>query len=141
MSRLPPVPQRRPVGAPDASRASFARQAATASLAAPLVAMALGFLSTHAARGDRVATMVVTCTVLLLILTGFVLGIVALVQTRKYGTRGILGKAVAGVCINGLLIGLILVALPAAINAARNAKELQRERLLQEEQQQEQQQP
>jgi hypothetical protein len=125
----PPIP----VQVQRAEGGGFARQAATFSIAAPIVAIALNWFSREAVRGNRIGMMIVGCTVILLILSGFVLGIVALVQMKKDGREGVLGKAIAGVCINGLLIALMLVAIPVFILAVEHAKEIQRQR--QEEQQ------
>ena len=78
--------------------------------------------------------MILGCTAILLILAGFVLGIVALVQTKKHGKEGIFGKAIAGVCVNGLLIALMLISIPGLIKAVERAKEKQRQRLQQQQQ-------
>jgi hypothetical protein len=106
----------------------FARQAATFSLAAPFVAIALNWFTREAVRGNRVGMMIVGCTVILLILCGFVLGIVALVLPKKGEGQGIIGKAIAGVCINGLLIAAMLIAIPVFIKIVERVKELERQR-------------
>ena len=64
---------------------------------------------------------------ILLILAGFVFGIVALFGTRKHGTKGILGPAIAGVCINGILMGFMVIGIFGFINAAERAKEKQQQ--------------
>jgi hypothetical protein len=88
----------------------FARQAATYSLAAPFVAMAVSGFSREAVRsGNRVSMMIVGCTGILLIVSGFILGVIALVRTKKCGGEGIFGKAAWGVCINGFFIVSMLV--------------------------------
>src|SRR5262245_18347782 len=61
----------------------FARQASTLSLVAPFVAAAVNSFSRHVIVGNRVALMTVGCTTLLLILSGFLLGVVALVLPKK----------------------------------------------------------
>ena len=71
-----------------------------------------------------------TCT--LFILLGFVFGIVALVGMKKHGKKGILGKAVAGVCINGFIIFLMLIAIPTFVRAARHAREMQQQEMEQQ---------
>ena len=45
----------------------------------------------------------------LLLVSGFILGVIALYRTKKCGREGIFGKAIAGVCINGLFIAGILI--------------------------------
>jgi hypothetical protein len=87
----------------------FARQAATFSLVAPFVAIALNWFTREAVRGNPVGKMIVGCTVTLLIISGFILGVIALLRTKKCGNEGILGKAIAGVCINGLFIAAMLI--------------------------------
>jgi len=87
----------------------FARQAARFSLAAPFVAMAVNGCSREAVRGNRVGMMIVGGTGILFIVSGFILGVIALVRTKKCGREGIFGKAIAGVCINGLFIALMLI--------------------------------
>jgi hypothetical protein len=131
MNTPPPIPSLLPVITADASRA-FAKQAATVSLAAPFVGMGVNILSQQAIQGNRAAMVIVGCTAMLLIVAGFLLGIMALVQTKRYGRQGIFGKAIAGVCINGLLIGLMLISIPGLKKAAERAKEIQRERLQQQ---------
>jgi hypothetical protein len=49
----------------------------------------------------------------LLILSGFVLGVVALVRMAQHGRKGVLGRAATGVCLNFVLICLISAGLPA----------------------------
>lgn len=97
------------------------------SFAAPFVGIAVNVFSQAAVRGNRLGMMIVGCTAILLILSGFVLGVVALVLTKKQGRQGILGRAIAGICINGLLIALMLISIPAFIKAAERAKEMQRQ--------------
>jgi len=87
----------------------FARSAATFSLAAPFVAMAINWFSREAVRGNRIGMMIVGCTAILLIVSGFILGVIALVRTKKCGREGIFGKAIAGVCINGLFVVAMLI--------------------------------
>ena len=63
-------------------------------------------------------------TCMLLIILGFVFGIVALIGMKKYGRKGILGRAVAGTCINGIIIFFMVIAIPTYIKAAQRAKEM-----------------
>src|SRR5690242_6740430 len=58
----------------------FARQAATFSLAAPFLAMAVNWFSREAVRGNRVGMVIVGGTGILLIVSGFFFGIIALVR-------------------------------------------------------------
>jgi len=52
----------------------------------------------------------------LLVLSGFVLGCVALVRMRRHGRKGVLGRAATGVSLNAGLICLIWACLAAAYN-------------------------
>jgi hypothetical protein len=89
----------------------FARQAATFSLAAPFIAMGVTWFSRGAVRDNRIGTLILGSIIDLLIVSGFILGVIALVRTKKCGREGIFGKAIAGVCINGLFIVGILITL------------------------------
>jgi hypothetical protein len=106
----------------DADSGKFARNAAMFSLAAPLIAFCIGLFVQPQVRGIRVAMIAFGLTQMLLILSGFVLGIVAWTATRRIGREGILGTAIAGTCINGLLILLSLMLVPALKKAAERAK-------------------
>ena len=127
MNTPPPiVPQTPPPLIPIAPSAnSFARQAALFSLLAPFVSIGINIFGHQAVQGNGVAMILLGGTCTLLILAGFVLGIVALVGTRKRGTKGILGKAIAGICINGIIIFFMLIAIPVFMKAAERAREKQ----------------
>lgn len=110
----------------------FARQAATFSLAAPFVAMAVTGLSREAVRGNRVAMIIVGGTNILLIVSGFILGVIALVRTKKCGREGIFGKAITGVCINGFFIAAMLISFHMLTKfAIELANDRQRQRQMQ----------
>jgi len=59
---------------------------------------------------------------ILLILFGLAFGIVAWVSTKRHGKEGVLGKAIAGTCINGALILVALLTIPGVIMAGWRAK-------------------
>lgn len=96
----------------------FAQQAARASWVAPVIALGLGCL-TNTARQDpshtsRTAELLIGGVNVCLILTGFVLGIVALFGIRRYGREKILAPALTGIILNGFFVaifGLGIVAL------------------------------
>jgi len=118
----------------------FARHASTFSVVAPIVAIAIiiagpivGVALNWFSSGIRVGMMIIDGTMLLLIFSGFVLGIVALVLPKKGKGGAIIGKAIVGVCLNGLLIAAMLIAIPVFIKIAERAREMKRQR--QEEQQ------
>jgi riboflavin transporter FmnP len=104
---------------------SFAKQAALFSLLAPFVSFGIGIFGQAAVRGSRAGAFILGCVSTFLILAGFVLGIVALCGMKKHGRKGILGKAVAGVCINGILVLGMVLAIPMFIKLANQAKAAQ----------------
>lgn len=57
---------------------------------------------------------------------GLVLGIMALVATKRLGRTGIFGKALAGTCINGLLVLLFLLHFPRLVWAVKMKSALER---------------
>jgi hypothetical protein len=87
---------------------SFAHQAALCSLAAPALAVLVGAaahaISTPAAPTPRMTSIISGAICLLLIIVGFVAGIAGLCGIGKHGARGILGRSVSGLLINGLLL-------------------------------------
>src|SRR4051794_635144 len=99
-SLTPPPP---PIPGNEARAQNFGVQASRFSLYAPLVALGLGLctMSTHEYRPVGIFIGVLN---LVLIFAGFVLGIVALCTIRKYGSKGILGRAIGGLVLCGLLL-------------------------------------
>ena len=100
---------------------------------APFVSIGINGVGHQSVQGNRVGMIVLGDTCTLLILAGFVLGIVALIGTRKHGKKGIFGRAVAGICINGIIVLFMLIAIPSFIKAAERAKEMQRQKMEQQE--------
>src|SRR5256885_694020 len=94
------------------SKESFGVQAARFSMYVPVAVLLIGCFS----RGSRDQPSVVIALFWLnvaLIVAGFLLGIVALLSIRKFGTEGILGRAIVGVVLNGLAVALLVtVVLP-----------------------------
>jgi hypothetical protein len=105
----PPLPPPPPPILPATSPArSFPRQAATFSLVAPLMAIGIGVVLRHV-DGPRIAMIVLGLPSTLLIASGLVLGIMALAATKRHGRSGIFGKALAGTCLNGLFVLLMIL--------------------------------
>ena len=96
---------------------SSARQAATFSLVAPLASFGIGIFLQPQVRGNRIAVIVLSLTSMFLIIAGLVLGIAALVATKRHGRAGIFGKALAGTCINALLVLAMLISIPVWMKA------------------------
>jgi hypothetical protein len=116
---LPPVMGEKPA----AGRLS--KFAAIFSLVAPLIVFFLyvlffWYMQSHVR--TRIVTLgIIGSLPLLLIILGIVLGIVALALVKRKEHKGIFGLALAGVCINSLLILLLLVGLFfLALAATRN---------------------
>jgi hypothetical protein len=96
-------------------------QAANFSLAAPFVAIGLNIVIGTQVRGNRWAMLIVGLTSVSLIVIGLILGIIAL--AKRNGREGVVGKAIAGTSICGLLTLVILISIPGLI---RQIEQLQR---------------
>jgi hypothetical protein len=105
----------------------FPRQAAMFSLAAPFVGIGVNLVTTLVARGNRWALLIGGLGSIVLIVSGFVLGISALVSNRKSRLEGVTPRAVGGVCISGFLILLMAAGLPGLLRAVGKARERQRQ--------------
>src|SRR5262249_41943686 len=58
---------------------------------------------------------------ILMILSGFILAVMALCLMNRQGRRGVFGPALAGVIINGLLAVTMLLAIPVLVKAHNRA--------------------
>jgi hypothetical protein len=76
---------------------------------APIVNIAVDAADAFGLDPERVTNHIVGSTGLLLLPVGFVLGIIALVQTKRHGKHGIFGKAIAGLIINGFFIAWFFI--------------------------------
>jgi hypothetical protein len=96
-----------PSGKPQTT--SFAYEAARASWTGPIV---IFFLLTF---GHQVTTRAVLDLIALgLIVVGISCAVVALCGIRKHGTKGILGPALVGIVLNGLLLFIFITNFIAA---------------------------
>jgi MFS family permease len=82
----------------------FAQQAATASWAAPLIASLVHQVLSPSISQSRDALYISACAEGLLVVIGFVMGIVALLSVRKHGRQGILWPAAIGTGINTVIL-------------------------------------
>jgi hypothetical protein len=101
----PPIISLNPPPLPPAKK-PFAFQAAQASVLAPLISIGIGII-VNVGLGNQttpMATIIIGSLCTLLIASGFILGISALFGVRRYGRKGILGRAIVGIVINGLLL-------------------------------------
>lgn len=115
---------------PKKPKEPFAVQAAKFSWVAPLVGFAISFLTNNAvhsggkykfgdpiATEDRIALGIGGGLCLLLIALGLAFAIIALMRIKQHGKKGILGHAIAGLIINGLIFALFgMLAIASLMN-------------------------
>ena len=96
---------------------SFSHQAAKLSWVCPILVVLL------LACGGRVgARVILELAALLLIVVGFVFGLIALFGVRAHGSRSILAPALVGILINGLLLFIFVTNFVAARARARQQR-------------------
>ena len=106
---------------------AFHRRAATFSIAAPLVAINITLIVEPHTQGIRWVSVAFGITCPLLILLGLILGIIALVATKRLSRQGIFGRAVAGICIAGAIILFTLLSIPDVIRQAQAKRAIYRQ--------------
>jgi hypothetical protein len=109
---------------------SFFHQAATASAFAPVIGLGVTFISVGARSGlnsqsEQTVAFTVGIAVSIIMLMGFICGIIALFGIRKHGTKGILGKSLCGIIVPLLLTGLAVPNFMAARSRAIQNKQNQ----------------
>lgn len=129
----PPIIPSKPPPLPTVKK-PFAAQAAQASFLAPIIAFGIGIF-VNMGQGGKMSPLVgiitgSVCTILILL--GFIFGILALVGIRRHGKKGILGRAIAGLCINGFLIAFMIISIPMYKKMAERAKEMQTQKIEQQ---------
>lgn len=98
---------------------SATHQCAIFSVIAPLIAFLLaGALNAWLELIPRAAMMVADVFFFLVVIAGLITAIVGLCGIQKYGTRKLLGRSIAGLIINGLLLGLFAVMVIAGLKKA-----------------------
>lgn len=129
----PPIISSKPPPLPLAKK-PFAAQAAQASFLAPIIAFGIGILVNigNAGHTSPLVGIITGSVCTILILLGFVFAIIALLGIRHHGKKGILGRAIAGLCINGILIAFIIISIPMYKKMAERAKEMQRQKMEQQ---------
>jgi hypothetical protein len=110
-----------------AEREPFAVQAAKFSMWAPLILILINMAARMAGLDDSVL-MAIGGVAAISYVVAFILGIVALFGIRKHGRHGILVRAVLGILINGLILGLAISLVPALAKARERARAVQAER-------------
>jgi hypothetical protein len=95
-----PTPQR---------TASFSHLAAKLSWVCPIITIIIFVLLTFGRQVvARKIFAMIAAGALWLVVVGLILGIVALFGISKHGTKGILGPAIVGIIINGLLLSFVV---------------------------------
>jgi len=103
------------------------RQAAHASLIGPILAIVIS-LARLATQKQMDAATLQTVNVIVagvsgfLVLSSLILAIVALLMSGRHGHQGVPGQALGGLILNGALIGLTLLAIPALNRMKARAK-------------------
>src|SRR5437899_12280761 len=118
-SQPPPLPD----SVASSNENSFARQAANASLAVPIILVALRILFGALLQGHRDATgpiYVLTIAVIcgFIVLVGIVMGLLALVLAKPGERAGVFARAGVGLGVCGVLIA---IAVPNFIRGRRTA--------------------
>jgi hypothetical protein len=91
----------------------FAKRAARYSIYAPIAAVLLNWLSNSVGMETAQMKLIIGSIIIALFIIGLVMAVIALIGMRKHGKKGILGYAVAGLLINGLVIAGTITLIPA----------------------------
>ena len=117
--------------APGTLATPFAKQAATFSLFAPLIAVLISIVGQPLVFGNRAGMMILGLVCVSLILGGLAFGIAALVSARHRAVPGIRGKAIIGTCLCGVLALSMALSIPLAIRATDRKREQAQQQLRQ----------
>ena len=127
VSAPPPLP---------GSKKPFAVQAGQASVFAPILCIGANIIiNLGGMQLSPMAKIITGSLSTLLILLGFVFGIIALLGMRRNGSRGIIGWAITGTLINGILIFFMIIGFFAVKAAAERQRELQQQQMEQQQRQ------
>ena len=99
----------RPTPAPPPKPPWFIAQAAWCSRLAPCFSVAVNLLSRRALGGSPVGMLVLETVCSLVIVGGFIFGVVGFFAPKREKTGN--GKAIAGLCINGVLIAFLILSI------------------------------
>ena len=92
----------------------LSKQAAKASWAAALIALGVMVFANGLSKSNPDAFKIISMATPLIFILGLGLGIFALLGIKKYGNKGILIPSIVGICLNGGLLGLVLMIALAA---------------------------
>ncbi|NLD37299.1 MAG: hypothetical protein GX654_10565 [Desulfatiglans sp.] len=96
----------------------FSKQAAKASWAAALLALGVMIFTSGLSKSNPEAYKMISMATPLIFILGLGLGVFALFGINKYGKEGILIPSIVGICLNGGLLGLVLMIAVAAFKRA-----------------------
>lgn len=90
------------------SKNPFSKQAAKASWAIPLITFGMMLFGTSLMKTNYAAFSAISMIVPVLLLVGFILGIVGLFGIKRHGKDGMLLPSIIGILLNGGLLGWLL---------------------------------
>ena len=127
MNTVPPILSPQPPPLPSAKK-PFAFQAAQASLFAPVICIVGSILINNGGiQLSPIAKIITGSFSTLLIILGFIFGIIGLCGVRRHGKKGLLAKAIIGTCVNGILIVFMIFSLFMFKKMAERARENQQQ--------------
>ena len=103
---------------------NLGEQAARFSLYVPVAVLMLGFCISTMLQKERSTVLAIAYFNLVLMVLGFLAGVIALVAMKKYGREGILYRAVGGVILNGLLLASVATLLFPMLQRGRMRDQL-----------------
>lgn len=103
---------------------NLGEQAARFSLYVPVAVVMLGFCVSTMMQRERSTILAIAYFNLVLMVLGFLAGVIALVAMRKFGREGILYRAVGGVILNGLLLASVYAMLRPLLQARAMQEDL-----------------
>lgn len=120
----PPLPPASPCEIRLPEKPPFAKQAAKLSAFFPLAAIGIQIVGTGSANGDSRAMLLFSGIGTLIIISGIVLGVIALFGIRRHGFKGIFGFALTGLVINTFLIVAACLTFQAAKHHADQIRQI-----------------
>jgi len=82
----------------------FAKQAAKVSLYVPFIAIGVNLLTKSIQQSSKLSAFAISSVCSVLIIIGFIFGIIALLGMKKHGKKGILWRSIIGLSVNSFLI-------------------------------------
>jgi len=113
--------------APKSAGKTFAHQAAAGSLLAPLIVILVNaalHASSQTPQMSRTVVLISGFACLTIIVAGFAMAIVGLCGVKRHGARGLLGKSIAGLLINGLLLILFVIGFTIGLGKGLQSRQL-----------------